>query len=55
MQGEGKVMIGCDAGQVVAGNAVTHIEKYVSTTSHGPFAVAFFSALSASAWPALPH
>lgn len=47
MQGQGKVVIGRDAGQVVAGNAVTHIDKYVSKTSHGPTAVAFFWALSA--------
>ena len=32
-----------DAGQVVAGDAITNIDKYISTTSHSPWAVAFFS------------
>jgi hypothetical protein len=42
VHGQGKVVIGQDAGQVVAGNAVTHINRYVSKHCHGAMAVAFF-------------
>ena len=46
VNGQRKVDIRRDAGQVVAGNSVTHIENYVAKASHSPSAVAFFSALS---------
>ena len=40
-----KVLVRRDAGQVVAGNAVTHIENYVAAhPSRCVLAVAFFSA-----------
>lgn len=45
VNGQRKVDIRRDAGQVVAGNSVTNIGKYVTKTSHSPSAVAFFSAL----------
>ena len=42
---QGKVVIRRDAGQVVAGNAVTNIENYVAAhPSRCVLAVAFFSA-----------
>ena len=42
---QGKVLVRRDAGQVVAGNAVTHIENYVAAhPSRCMLAVAFFSA-----------
>ena len=42
---QGKVLVRRDAGQVVAGNAVTNIEDYVAAhPSRGMLAVAFFSA-----------
>lgn len=42
---QGKVLVRRDAGQVVAGNAVTHIENYVAAhPSRCVLAVAFFSA-----------
>lgn len=42
---QGKVVVRRDAGQVVAGNAVTNIEKYVAAhPSRCVLAVAFFSA-----------
>ena len=42
---QGKVLVRRDAGQVVAGNAVTYIENYVAThPSRCVLAVAFFSA-----------
>lgn len=47
VHGQGKVEISRDAGQVVAGNAVTHINRYVSKHCHGAIAVAFFWALPA--------
>lgn len=47
---QGKVVVRRDAGQVVAGNAVTNIENYVAARpSRWVLAVAFFSA-SASRW-----
>lgn len=51
MQGQGKVVIGRDAGQVVAGNAITHINKYIENTSQGALAMAFLGSASvALAW-----
>ena len=42
---QGKVLVRRDAGQVVAGNAVTNIENYVAAhPSRCVLAVAFFSA-----------
>lgn len=41
MQG---VKVRGDAGQVIAGNATTHIDKYIAT-SHATLVVAFFLAL----------
>ena len=44
---QGKVLVRRDAGQVVAGNAVTHIENYVAAhPSRCVLAVAFFFGVS---------
>jgi hypothetical protein len=40
---QGKVLIRRDAGQVVAGDAVTHIQTYNAHASRSLLAVAFFS------------
>lgn len=39
---QGKVLIRRDAGQVVAGDAVTNIQNYNANASRSLFAVAFF-------------
>lgn len=46
---DGGVSVSGNAGQVVAGDSITHIEKYISNRL-GFSAVAFFSALSAWRW-----
>ena len=49
MQGQGQVQIRRDAGQVVAGNAVTHIDKYINLAPrHSVLFLAFFSVRSPS-------
>ena len=47
MQRDGKVMVGCDAGQVVAGNAITHIGNYIASGKPHGVSTAFFCALLA--------
>lgn len=43
---KGQVIVQRDAGQVIAGDAVTHIDKFISITiSHAVLVVAFFSAV----------
>lgn len=44
VRGQGNIFIKRDAAQVVAGNAVTNIDKYIAGPQTGGLFLAFFSA-----------
>ncbi|MBU2199687.1 MAG: hypothetical protein KKH55_06310, partial [Gammaproteobacteria bacterium] len=45
VRGQGNILIKRDAGQVIAGNAVTNIDKYIAGPQSGAWSLAFFLAL----------
>lgn len=44
VRGKGNIFIKRDAAQVIAGNAVTHIDTYIAGPRTGALFLAFFSA-----------